>query len=145
MLARTSLGPWVCRWRFWQERRRYAIIRAFVKRSSINRPHLVSLAERSRTSDFVGWQGCVVESVVGRNNVVPHGQKRALVWILAKRHPNWSVNVDSFRLVELRRKALSRQDAASFGIIREVIPQARLCGYVEAACTLDKVPRVFPT
>jgi hypothetical protein len=135
-------SPWVCHWRLLQERRRYALVGAFSKRSSNNRPHLVSLAERS---DFVGWQGWVVKSVVCRNNVVPHGQKRALVWILAKRHPNWSVNVDSFRLVELRRKALSRQDAASFGIIREVIPQARLCGYVEAACTLDKVPQVFPT
>jgi hypothetical protein len=86
-----------------------------------------------------------VDSVVGRDNVVPHGQKRALLRILVKRHPEWSVNVDNFRLVELRRKALSRQDATSFGVVREMVPKARLCGYVEAACTLDKVPRVFPT
>jgi hypothetical protein len=79
--------------------------------------------------------------------VVPRGQKRALVWmwILVKRHPSCSVDVDNFRLVVLRRKALSRQDAASFGVIGEVVPKAWLCWYVKATCTLYEVPRVFPT
>jgi hypothetical protein len=100
------------------------------------------LVEICKTIVFVGL---VVECVVDKNSVVPHGQKRALVWILAKRHPNCSVDANNFRLVVLRRKALSRQDAASFGVIREVIPKARLCGYVEAACTLYKVSRMFST